>query len=69
MTRKRFVRLVMAVCIDRNHANMLADDVWRRDIPYAVAHRMMSPVLAFMKAFDVRGTSCVVKLTRADDEA
>lgn len=49
MTRKRFVRQLMAVRIDRNHANMLADDVWRRGIPYAVAHRMMSPVLAFMK--------------------
>ncbi len=69
MTRKRFVRLVMAVRIDRNHANMLADDIKRRGIPYAVAHRMMSPVLAFMKAFDVRGTSYVVKLTLADDEA
>ena len=68
MTRKRFVRLVMAARLDRDHANMLADDVWRRGIPYAVAHRMMSPVLAFMKAFDVRGTSCVVKLSR-DDEA
>lgn len=69
MTRKRFVRQLMAVRIDRNHANMLADDIWRRGIPYSVAHRMMSPVLAFMKAFDVRGTSYVVKLTRADDEA
>lgn len=69
MTRKRFVRLVMAVCIDRNHANMLADDVHRRGIPYATAHRMLSPTLAFMKAFDVRRTPFVVKLTRADDEA
>lgn len=69
MTRRKFVRQLMAVHIDRNHANMLADDIWRRGIPYAVAHRMMSPVLAFMKAFDVRGTSYVVKLTCADDEA
>ena len=69
MKRKRFVRQFMAVGVDRNHANMLADDICRRGIPYAVAHRMMSPVLTFMKAFDVRGTSCVVKLTRADDEA
>lgn len=69
MTRKRFVRLVMAAHIDRKRANMIADDIWRRGIPYAVAHRMMSPVLAFMKAFDVRGTSYVVKLTRADKEA
>lgn len=69
MTRKRFVRQLMAARIDRNHANMLANDIWRRGIPYSVAHRMMSPVLAFMKAFDVRGTSYVVKLTRADKEA
>ncbi len=55
MTRKRFVRLIMAARIDRNRANMLADDVKRLGIPYALAHQILFPALYLIKAFDNSG--------------
>lgn len=69
MTRKRFVRLVMAAHIDRKRANMIADDVHARGLPYAAAHCMIAPVLIFFQSLFVPGTSCNIKLTFADDEA
>lgn len=68
MTRKRFVRLVMAARIDRNNANKLADDVKRRGIPYAVAHRMISGALLFIELLGDKA-SAVIEFVDREPEA
>lgn len=66
MTRKRFVRLVMAARIDRDTANRFADSVRDRGLPYAVAHRVVKDALRIFACFPISGARVTIRL---DDHA
>ena len=53
MTRKRFIRLVMAEGIQRNRANEIARTVQKSGVPYADAYStMMNPFIKLRKSWE-----------------
>ena len=62
MTRKKCVRMVMAAGLDRNSANRLANDVNRRGLPYAIAHRLLRRALTFLSVIQISGAHVSITL-------
>lgn len=69
MTRKRFVRLVMAARHDRSAANRLADDVHKRGLPYATVHKALEKALVFLSVIQISGASISIQIEATNSNA
>lgn len=57
MTRKRYVKLFMALGVSRNAANRMADNCRAKGIPYAVHYSARAPWLTLGKMARMTGVS------------
>jgi hypothetical protein len=65
MTRKRFIKLLMAKGYSRNGANEIATDVLKDGYTYAEAYDQLTRILPLVQAITPEVTDAIKKATEA----